>query len=510
VKDKLLFWIEGLLHFGIAKSLMDKYDSKIYAIIDANSYTKQFFLEQKLVNFTKTWYYRDNILKKTGSPNINYLKSFEEKYKIHLWELIYSERFFFQFDYFYKFNEQEILSIIEQECIFYEKILDEIKPDFIVMPTTDYQHNHLFYLLCQAKKIKILMLNYARFGNLAILSSDYDKIDDINQISLNKNKKPKTEQELEDFRIKFNTRKIYAKKLDPELKLSIFKLIQISLRLFSLTFGKNYRNYYKNYGRTFFRLLRSSEFLPIFLIQRWRRNNFLNKHAQKNVDLSKPFVYYPLHVEPERTLSLSSPFYSNQYEIIKNVARSLPMGYRLLIKEHFGMNVKPWRKISDYKKYLECPNVTLIHPAIDPAILLTNCSILVTINGTSSVEAAFFKKPSIIFADVPYFELPFVHRIRNLEELPFLIRKCLKETYDFSVLADYIDTIIENSIHLKFHQLYIAMNVEFYQNGMIKDTKIDESKMKAFLEKHYGDFEILADEHIKKIKSSKAKISPKN
>jgi len=511
VKDKLLFWVEGLLHFGIAKFLMDKYDCETYAIIDANSYTKQFFSEQKLVNFNKIWYFRDNVIKKKEEPNINYLKSFEEKYKINLWELVYSDRIFIQYNEYYHFTEREILSILEQECLFFEQVLDEVNPDFILMPLTDYHHNHLFHRLGQARNVEILMLNPAKLGNLAIISSTLDKFDGIkNEKNYIKSGKQITNDELEIFLNKFNPYKVNTEKIDPELKLNSFQLMGISLRRLGLSLDKNYQNYFKNYGMTFFNFLRKKDFLPIFIMKKLYRESFLNNNAIKKINFKNPFVYFPLHVEPERTLSFSAPFYSNQLEIIKSVARSLPVGYKLFLKEHYGMKTKPWRKVSFYKNLLEFPNVVLIHPYVNPDNLLKNCSLVVTISGTSALEAGFHKKPSIIFSDTTYTYLPFIHRIQNIEELPNVIRKCLQEKFDFSYLEDYIKLLTENSFEIKLRQLYNALNLEFFKHGMIKDMKIDESKMKSFLQKNSEQFEVLANEHVKKIQNKKINFSPKN
>ena len=85
-------------------------------------------------------------------------------------------------------------------------------------------------------------------------------------------------------------------------------------------------------------------------------------------------------------------------------------------------------------------------------------------------EGAFYKKPSIIFTDTPYSDLPFIKRIKNLEELPAVVRYCLETKFDFSYLANYIETLLENSIEIKFHQLYTAINLEFFYNGIIKDV----------------------------------------
>jgi len=499
------------MHFGIAKFLMDKYDCETYAIIDANSYTKQFFSEQKLVNFNKIWYFRDNVIKKKEEPNINYLKSFEEKHKINLWELVYSDRIFIQYNEYYHFTEREILSILEQECLFFEQVLDEVKPDFILMPTTDYQYNHLLYLLCQARKVEVLMLNPTRLGYLSIISSKFDNLNGIkNEKNFQESDKRKTIEELQNFRNRFNAYKVYTEKIDPQLKLNLFKLMGISLRTLALSLDKNYQNYYKNYGRTFFRLLRKRDFLPVLIMKKLYRKSFLNKNAIKNVDIKCPFVYFPMHVEPERTLSLSSPFYSNQLEIIKSVARSLPVDYKLFLKEHYGMKTKLWRKISYYKKLLELPNAILIHPSVNPEKLLKNCSLVVTITGTSALDAAFYKKPSIIFADTSFSHLPFIHRIKNIEELPSVIRNCLQKKFDFLYLDDYIKLLTDNSFEFNLHKLHTDLNLWFFNHGIIKDTKIGESKMKSFLQKYSKEFEILAEEHLKKIKNKTINLDPEN
>ena len=72
------------------------------------------------------------------------------------------------------------------------------------------------------------------------------------------------------------------------------------------------------------------------------------------------------------------------------------------------------------------PNVTLIHPSISPEKLMKNCSIVFTIAGASGFEAAFYGKPSIVFSDVVYVELPSVTRVREIENLESIIKKSMK------------------------------------------------------------------------------------
>ena len=163
MKPKLLVWIDSQFStFGLAKSLQEMLDCELFSIIEITNKPKKFFEEQQIVKFTKTWFYYDFILKTKRRPDLNYLKSIEEKYKIPLWLIAANDRFFNHFNSFYKFSSNEILLILEDEIKLFEMILDEVKPDFLIMFETHQQHNHIFYEICKARKIKILMTTNSR------------------------------------------------------------------------------------------------------------------------------------------------------------------------------------------------------------------------------------------------------------------------------------------------------------------------------------------------------------
>jgi len=88
-------------------------------------------------------------------------------------------------------------------------------------------------------------------------------------------------------------------------------------------------------------------------------NNFL-----KTIDDSAPFVYFPLHQMPERELFIASPFNTNQIETVKHISKSLPIGYRLCVKEHPTQVTREWRDISFYKEILSIPNVQFLHYSV--------------------------------------------------------------------------------------------------------------------------------------------------
>ena len=77
----------------------------------------------------------------------------------------------------YKFSQHEILSILEQECKLYESVLDKINPDILVTGETALHQQHLFYKICQARGIKILILNQSKIAYKCIISKELNKLD---------------------------------------------------------------------------------------------------------------------------------------------------------------------------------------------------------------------------------------------------------------------------------------------------------------------------------------------
>ena len=172
---KIIFWEDqGLLQYSVAYWLQKKLDCKMYAIIDTTDRPKVFFKNQKLVKFDKIWFFHEHIAK-NKVPDIDYLKDVEKKYDLHLWLLAANERLFYGYYDYHIFSENEVLSILEQEIKLFESILDEIKPDFLVT-TTNMHHNHLFYQICVAKKIKVLFMTPTRLGGRCMMSHDADTL----------------------------------------------------------------------------------------------------------------------------------------------------------------------------------------------------------------------------------------------------------------------------------------------------------------------------------------------
>ena len=102
------------------------------------------------------------------------------------------------------------------------------------------------------------------------------------------------------------------------------------------------------------------------------RNNFINSNLEKNPSTDIDYIYFPLHVEPERSLLIAAPYFTNQLEFITSLAKSIPIGFKLFVKEHPSQLLREWRPISYYKELLSIPNVEVIHPDFDNTQLIKN------------------------------------------------------------------------------------------------------------------------------------------
>jgi len=497
MKEKIIFWLDAdLTHFLIAKAIQDRYDADFYAIIDITDNPKRFFQTQQLVKFKKIWFYHDHINPKKKA-DLAYLSSFEEKYGLNLWNLAYNERIFYQFNEYYKFSSEEILSILEQECRLFENVLDEVKPDFLIKADTNLHHNHLFFELCKAKRIKSLLTVVTRFAKKCAISSIADNLD-----WMPKKIEPKTVgksfKELQSHIEEFDTFAL-AMIIDRRFLSSKFDMVKAVLR-FIFNNNSNVKTHYSYYGRTKLRVLTKS---LINILKTKARSHFINKNFIRNPNYDEPFVFFPLHQAPERSLLLSAPFYTNEQEVITSIVKSLPIGYKLFIKEHPAMKARHWRKISQYKKIMRLPNVKMIHPSVNSKELVKKCSLVITISGTASFEAPFYQKPSIVFADTSFSMLSSVYRLKSIEELPQAIRLCLKKQIDPLELSEYADIINKNTFEFDYDDFVLNIGDRFYYGAFLVDVDISETEMKSFIEDNKIVLAKLAEEHIKKINEYK-------
>ncbi len=164
-------------------------------------------------------------------------------------------------------------------------------------------------------------------------------------------------------------------------------------------------------------------------------------------------VFFPLHYEPEISLSLYAPFVPDQISAVKQVARALPVGYVLYVKEHPAM--VPYRPRRFYQELKKIPNVRLIDPRITSFEILPHAKLITTITGSTGWEATLFGKPVITFGDIFYNKLSFVKNCETPKDLPWLVKEQLEVfRYNEEELISYIAALFEESATTRLQYLW--------------------------------------------------------
>ena len=479
MSNRVLFWLDAEpTAFCIAYYLKKIHDTDFFTLVDVTNRQKSFFQSQKLVEFKKTWFYHD-VMNQEIKSEPDYLKSFEEKYDIDLWQLAKNDRIFIDYyNTFYKFSDHEISEIMEKECRLFEEILDEVKPDFFITTETAFRPHHLFYLLCKKKGIKVLMLNSANWGKHCYISGNYHKLDNFNELFANRKALPTTFNDIQNrLESKILSKKV--SKFYQSHKNSKIKLMQAAFQLLILSDNSNEKTHYTYYGRKKLKVLLSEINNSI---KRWYRKKYIDQNFLQEIIDDKPFIFLPLQQEPERSLLLSAPDYKNQIETVEYVSKCLPENFLLFVKEHPTQGSgRDWREISQYKALQNNPKVRLIHPSVPAAEIIKKSELVISVSGTIALESAFLNTPSITIADNDYTLIPSISRLNSKNELQGLIENSLEKKVEPSSLGKYLDILEENSFIFDYLEFQVSYFNHFYFGGNLVDVEISESHMKEFL-----------------------------
>lgn len=504
MKNKIFFWLGAdFLMYILSYHLQKKNDADFYAIYDLPNKTRTFFQNQKLVNFKKAWYYNDQINFKKNEIDMEYLSNFEKKYDLGLWNLAVNERLFYRFNKFHKFSTEEIWSILEQECKFFENILDEIKPDFFITREPFLHQDELFYQICRAKGIKVLVSSATQAFNKCMISERPTEFDDSSisdsEISMKftsfSDLVKNIGRQSDVSSLAYNKlTKLYNEKWHTSNR----KRASAAMEFLFNSNNKNTKTHFAYFGRS-----KSGVLLDAIkqVLQKQSRSSFLNKNLSTSINHDEKFVYFPLGVDEEHNLLIGAPFYTNQLETIRHVAKSIPINYKLYVKEHPGSVTRNWKSVSDYKEIMNVPNVRLLHHSVPQSELFQNCSLVVSAMGSSCLEAVFYGKPSVIFGKLYYSILPSVHHVETLSKLPEIIRSSLQETVNLQDVERFLAIFKKNSFDFDIQTYQLKEANTFFYNGQLVDVKITEPQMKSFIEENAQMFSVLVDEYIKKLKA---------
>ena len=137
---------------------------------------------------------------------------------------------------------------------------------------------------------------------------------------------------------------------------------------------------------------------------------------------------------------------------------------------------------------ISTPNVIPIHPTLNIDDLIKVSSLVISISSSSSLDALFYGKPSIIFSNTDFSMISDIKKLDEIEKLPLIIKNELKREINSCSLEKYIQFIEKNSFEYDMVLHGQMMQKFLYHGSLLADVEINDLDMKRFFEETKNEF----------------------
>lgn len=153
-------------------------------------------------------------------------------------------------------------------------------------------------------------------------------------------------------------------------------------------------------------------------LRRWRARNMV---GIKTLDIPPRSVFYPMQYQPEQSTLVGGIYFSNQVAVIENIAKALPFGCTLIVKEHpRGRGARP---VWQYEHLAHFPNIKFVDA--NSKEILKRCDAVITVTSTVGLEAMALDRPVVLLGRCYYDFADFVYRPASWPELAETLRRIL-------------------------------------------------------------------------------------
>ncbi len=205
---------------------------------------------------------------------------------------------------------------------------------------------------------------------------------------------------------------------------------------------------------------------------RWSDTRIMSgRHRAKAADIKDlPYVFFPLHTEPEASLGQLSPEFFYQHAAIAALSRDLPAGVLLAVKETIhGVGRRPrdfYRSIADLKNVVW---IDMLEQGVD---VVRHALAVATITGTAGMEGAVMGKPVIVFGRHNlYGFLPHIFEIRDEAELKHCLAKIVDSRVDLERArhdgSRYLRAVVDTSFDMRD---YDYLNLRKFADESVRDA----------------------------------------
>ncbi len=380
--------------------------------------------------------------------------------------LVWGARYALRLDYAPAFSRDDVLSIVETTLARIERLFDEDRPDAVVSFVCTTAAEYSAWLVARDHGVPFVNLRPSRVGNLLTLGTTPSEPSELVRAAYEALDRRPDEAAIAAARATLARLRSEDGRYEGTLAISREAPAVANARArrrSPLDLVRGAANVVREEAAVR-RAPRGDHHVPgpivAALYSRWlnprlaRKVNgrFGKRYVSPEEAATAPYAFFPLHTEPEVTLLVYSRPYTNQIEVARNVARSLPVGTTLLVKEHPAAMGK--RPLAYYEKLLQIPNVRLADPGVPPAQYLDQADVVATIAGSVGFEAIVRRRPVVTLGHTPYEILPptMVKRVAEPERLADAIRSLLDgHAHDESALERYVAAVMRHSARVNWY-----------------------------------------------------------
>ena len=357
---------------AMAKNFQETYGVNNFCALVATRWSYNYLLEQKDINYTSLLLEEDiHNNYREEKLDYEYLKKLEKEYGLpNLWPYLMVDRVLMNGqlvrEYPYdqaQYNHEDLMKILQVTAKNIIKFLDEQKPDFIFFAVIGNINSYLLYEIAKKRGIKVIVGEMSRFPDSYMITNNFQKFEWTEKYwqQLQSGQKIinlEMENKIKNYINNFNNKPITYNSVDSPKKQPINRR-----RQFRFLLPKNWLKSIKGLRQIFYEYYFGAQKNDYSAIKPWgyiidrikRKLRMLRgfEDLYDKINEKEDFVYFSLSVEPEIALLLYAPFATNQINIIKNIASSLPLHYKLYVKEHPSMmGYRPRRFYKEIKKCL--------------------------------------------------------------------------------------------------------------------------------------------------------------
>lgn len=151
--------------------------------------------------------------------------------------------------------------------------------------------------------------------------------------------------------------------------------------------------------------------IPAFMF-RWQRAAIYRHRLRRSLgnreDSNRPFVYFPLHLQPELTTSVLGGVFTDQVLAVEWLREVIPQDMSIVVKEN-PRQTEMHRGRLFFDRLNRIPAVTMVDAGTPTRDLIARCEAIATVSGTAGWEGLLAGKPVLLFGRAWYEGFSGVH-----------------------------------------------------------------------------------------------------